>query len=90
MFINVTRVVELTTLSRAQIDRLEDGNGFPYRMLVGSRVMWLEQEILDWCQARVKERDDALLNGGKYRKKVPRTPRPRSKLPPLPRPEKPA
>ena len=64
-FLNKRQVRELTTLSFTQIDRLEDAGKFPKRMRLGnypnSRVVWLEEEILEWMRERVAEREPLRL-----------------------------
>lgn len=42
-------VVELTSLSRSTIDRLEKGGAFPKRRQIGVRAVgWLECEVHSW------------------------------------------
>ena len=44
--------------SPAHIDRLEKAGLFPKRVRLGpGRVGWVEDEVLQWVQARIKERD---------------------------------
>lgn len=48
------QVRELTTLSFAQIDRLEKAGRFPKRIKLGqSRVAWLATDIEEWIQERL-------------------------------------
>jgi prophage regulatory protein len=56
-FLTKRQVRELTTLSFTQIDRLEADGKFPKRSRLGnypnSRVVWLEEEILEWMRDRI-------------------------------------
>jgi prophage regulatory protein len=64
-FLSKRQVRELTTLSFTQIDRLEAAGKFPKRMRLGnypnSRVVWLEEEILEWMRERVAKREPLRL-----------------------------
>lgn len=52
------QVKELVLYSFAHIDRLEKAGKFPKRVTLGpNRVGWIEQEILDWINCLVEERD---------------------------------
>ena len=52
---------ELVLYSPQHISRLEKKNLFPQRVQIGQcRVGWIEQEVLDWLQERIKRRDQAL------------------------------
>ena len=47
-----------TGLSSSQIDRLEAAKKFPRRVRLSDHVVaWVEQEVSDWLQAKVSERD---------------------------------
>jgi prophage regulatory protein len=49
---------ELVLYSPQHIARLEKANKFPKRVTLGEcRVGWVEQEVLDWLQERIKRRD---------------------------------
>lgn len=51
------QVRELVLYSFAHIDRLEHAGEFPKRVRIGNnRVGWVEQEILDWLQAKLDAR----------------------------------
>jgi prophage regulatory protein len=51
------QVRELVLYSPAHITRLEAAGSFPKRVKLGpSRVGWIEQEVLDWLQERIKQR----------------------------------
>ncbi len=51
-------VTELVLYSPQHIARLEAAGKFPKRVKLGSnRVGWVEQEILDWLQAKIDARD---------------------------------
>ena len=61
-FLSKRQVRELVLYSYAHIQRLEDAGTFPKRIRLGngprSRVGWLESEILEWMQQRIRERDE--------------------------------
>ena len=49
---------ELVLYSPQHIARLEAAGKFPKRVQLGlCRVGWVEQEVLDWLQKRIKRRD---------------------------------
>lgn len=51
---------ELVLYSPQHIARLEAAGMFPKRVQLGqSRVGWVEQEVLDWLQERIRRRDSA-------------------------------
>jgi prophage regulatory protein len=59
-FIPLKEVLKLTSLSRAQIDRLENRGEFPRRVRLGpGRVAWLLQDVLDWISERKRESQSA-------------------------------
>ena len=48
---------ELVLYCAAHIDRLEKAGKFPKRVRLGpNRVGWIEQEVLDWLEHRIKDR----------------------------------
>lgn len=51
---------ELVLYSSAHVQRLETAGVFPKRVRLGNgpraRVGWIEQEVLDWLQARIDAR----------------------------------
>lgn len=50
---------QLVLYSPAHIDRLEKAGKFPKRVQLGPcRVGWIENEVLDWLQARINERNE--------------------------------
>jgi len=52
------QVREMVLYSPAHIARMEKAKTFPKRVRLGQgRVGWVEQEILDWIQLRIDERD---------------------------------
>ncbi len=52
------QVRELVLYSPQHIARLEAAGQFPKRVRLGhNRVGWVEQEVLDWLQARIDARD---------------------------------
>ena len=51
-------VRELVLYSPQHIYRLEKAGKFPKRVTLGpNRVEWVEQEVLDWLEERLKERE---------------------------------
>ena len=52
------QVRELVLYSPAHIARLEAAGTFPTRVRLGqNRVGWVEQEVQDWIQVRVSQRE---------------------------------
>jgi prophage regulatory protein len=52
------QVRELVLYSPQHIARLEAAGAFPKRVKLGQcRVGWVEQEVLDWVNVRIAERD---------------------------------
>ena len=52
------QVKELVLYSPQHIARLEAAGQFPKRVQLGcNRVGWIEEEVLDWLQARIDARD---------------------------------
>ena len=50
----------LVFYSPAHIDRLEKAGQFPKRIHLGPRrVGWVESEVVEWLQQRIRERDGA-------------------------------
>ena len=51
------QVRELVLYSPAHIARLEAAGKFPKRVQLGpSRVGWVDEEVLDWLNERIKKR----------------------------------
>ncbi len=49
---------ELVLYSPQHIARLEKAGKFPRRVILGpNRVGWVEEEVLDWLQARLYSRE---------------------------------
>lgn len=49
---------ELVLYSPQHVARLEKAGQFPKRIQLGaSRVGWVEEEVLDWLQAKIDRRD---------------------------------
>ncbi len=49
---------EMVLYSPQHIARLEAAGQFPKRVQLGQcRVGWIEEEVLDWLQERIKRRD---------------------------------
>ena len=49
-------VRDRTTISFAQIDRLEHRGLFPRRVKLGFRVAWVEDEVDAWIEDRILDR----------------------------------
>lgn len=50
-------VREIVLYSPQHIARLEEAGQFPKRVRLGAgRVGWIEQEVLDWLNVRIKAR----------------------------------
>ncbi|MEL6503572.1 MAG: AlpA family phage regulatory protein [Pseudomonadota bacterium] len=53
-------LVKMVLYSPAHIARLEAAGQFPLRVKLGhNRVGWIEQEVLDWLQARIDARNQS-------------------------------
>lgn len=60
MLIDKKRLRVMVLYSPQHIQRLEDAGKFPKRVRLGQgRVGWVESEVLDWLNARIRERDTA-------------------------------
>jgi len=58
--LNLAQVEELTNLKKSTIYKLMQKGEFPLRMrLSPGRVGWLQHEVLDWINEKVKIRDKA-------------------------------
>jgi len=60
--IRIKSVTQITGLSKSYIYELCNKNLFPnsVKLVVGgTSVAWVEQEVLDWIDSRIKERDEA-------------------------------
>ncbi|WP_417355033.1 helix-turn-helix transcriptional regulator [Gallaecimonas pentaromativorans] len=59
-FIKLKEVQSLTSLSRATIYRYIDAGHFPKQVSLGDHnVAWVEEEVLEWIQERIADRDRA-------------------------------
>lgn len=59
--IRIKKVIQLTSLSKSYIYDLRNKGLFPQSIQLvpgGSSVAWVEQEVLDWIDSRIKERDE--------------------------------
>lgn len=59
-FIRIKEVISLTGLSKSYIYQLAKTNQFPKQINLidgGTSVAWLESEIKEWLESRVKSRD---------------------------------
>jgi|GEM_PF-238883 len=56
LFIKLPKVKALTTLSTSEIYRRIAAGTFPKQVLLGPKsVVWIETEVLAWCEARISE-----------------------------------
>lgn len=56
--ISKRKVCEMTSYSRAHLDRLEAAGRFPRRVKLGqARVAWVESEVIEWIEHQVATRD---------------------------------
>ena len=59
-FLRIANVCRVTGLARASIYELMSRGKFPAQVRLSPRAVgWIESEILEWQQARIKERDGA-------------------------------
>lgn len=57
-FIRLRDVVALTSLSRATIYRFIAEGNFPKQINLGANsVAWVESEVMEWLEERIRERD---------------------------------
>ncbi|QQE87905.1 helix-turn-helix transcriptional regulator [Azotobacter chroococcum] len=55
-FIKVAEVRSLTTLSTSEIYRRIAAGTFPAQIMLGPKsAVWIESEVLAWCEARIAE-----------------------------------
>ncbi|MDP1732474.1 MAG: AlpA family phage regulatory protein [Devosia sp.] len=55
-FLSKKQVRDLISLSFASIDRMEASGHFPLRIRLGQlRVVWLEEQVIEWMRQRIKE-----------------------------------
>lgn len=55
-FIKLAEVKALTTLSTSEIYRRIAADSFPKQVTLGPKsVVWIEAEVLAWCEARITE-----------------------------------
>ena len=55
-FIKLAEVRALTTLSTSEIYRRVAADIFPKQVTLGPKsVVWIEAEVLAWCEARIAE-----------------------------------
>lgn len=46
----------LIRISRTQVGRWTEDRGFPKPVKIGSRIFWLEAEVLEWLQQHLDSR----------------------------------
>ncbi len=59
--IRISEVIRLTGISKSYIYQLCNDNQFPKSIQLipgGKSVAWLESEVIDWIDSRVKARDE--------------------------------
>lgn len=57
-FIKLRAVMELTSLARSTIYKFITEGRFPKQVSLGGNcVAWDKDEVLEWMEARIKERD---------------------------------
>ena len=57
-FIRIRKVMDKTDLSRSTLYRLERDGLFPKKVKLGEHARaWVEAEVDEWCEARIRERD---------------------------------
>lgn len=64
-FFRLKKVTELTGLSKSYIYQLSSNGLFPKSIKLipgGTSVAWVEQEVLDWIDSRIQERDNLEAN----------------------------
>jgi len=55
-FIKLAEVRSLTTLSTSEIYRRIAARTFPAQIMLGPKsAVWIESEVLAWCEARIAE-----------------------------------
>lgn len=55
-FIKLREIKALTTLSTSEIYRRIAAGTFPRQVMLGPKsVVWIEAEVLAWCEARISE-----------------------------------
>lgn len=55
-FIKLAEVRSLTTLSTSEIYRRIAAGTFPAQIMLGPKsAVWIESEVLAWCEARIAE-----------------------------------
>ena len=56
-FIRLNAVIQMTSLSKSTIYRMEKQNKFPRRRRLGCRaVAWVYTEVEDWVQSKIDQR----------------------------------
>lgn len=57
-FIKLKEVINITGLSRSTVYKFITDNKFPKSVSLGDRaVAWVEDEVTDWMEARLAERE---------------------------------
>ncbi len=61
--IRIKDVVNITSLSKSYIYEIRDRGLFPASLQLvpgGNSIAWVEGEVLDWIESRIKERDEGV------------------------------
>lgn len=59
-FIKLREVMEITSLARSTVYKFVAEGRFPAQVALGGNcVAWVENEVVEWVEARVAERDAA-------------------------------
>lgn len=60
VIVSLNDVAEMTSISRASVNRLRDAGKFPRPIQLGERkIGFVKTEVLAWIEARVNEREFA-------------------------------
>ena len=61
--IRLPEVLRITGLSRAGVNKAISAGTFPTQIPIGDRaVAWLEDEVFEWRDARIEERNHPIQN----------------------------
>ncbi len=62
--LNLKEVIYLTGLGRSSIYKFMDEGHFPKNVSIGGRsVMWSEEDIQNWIEDKIDERDECMRFG---------------------------
>ena len=63
-FLRLTEVLERTGMGRTNLKARVKAGTFPAPCKLGTLDAWVESEVTDWINARIRDRDKALRTGG--------------------------